>query len=86
MFGFPTGIFRRQDKAVETTPEAPKITAADVEAAIDAAGREKVFATARALGWSALNPAPMWVWMQIAREVSASAPKAHQPKQAQTIH
>lgn len=54
-------------------------TAKTVEAAIDEAGRDEVFAEARRLGW-ADGYAPLWVWGNIAREVSAR--KYQQP----TVH
>lgn len=45
----------------------PKITPAMVEAAISKAGREKVFALARARGRGNDNP-PLFVWYQLAIE------------------
>lgn len=41
----------------------------ELEAHIEAAGREEVFAHARALGWT--GGAPMWVWHAIASEVQS---------------
>lgn len=46
---------------------------AELEAAIDEAGREAVFRRAREIGWSAGDPVPMWVWWQIVGEVSGPA-------------
>jgi hypothetical protein len=43
---------------------------AAIEALIDKAGREKVFAAARALGWTKETP-PKWVWQQIAGDIIA---------------
>lgn len=42
---------------------------AELEAAIDAVGRDKVFARAREMGWSAYNSPPEWVWFAIVREL-----------------
>lgn len=36
----------------------------DIEDKIDAAGRDKVFAEARRLGWASEDP-PKWVWLAI---------------------
>lgn len=41
-----------------------------IEALIDKAGREKVMAAARALGWSKETP-PKWVWQNIANDILA---------------
>ena len=56
-------------------PTAPPITPAMVEAAIDAAGRDEVFALARVNGWTVANPPPLWVWNQLAAEVRRSKDK-----------
>ena len=39
------------------------------ERLIDKAGRQKVFDRARALGWSASNNPPVYVWAQIAHDI-----------------
>jgi|GEM_PF-5940453 len=41
---------------------------AQVEALIDSAGRDKVFAKAKALGWGEQVP-PKWVWVEIALDL-----------------
>jgi len=41
----------------------------DLEALIDKAGRSKVFARARQLGWLDGNMPPIWVWRGICYEV-----------------
>lgn len=48
----------------------------ELEAAIDAAGREKVFAVARANGWGSYNPPPKYVWWQIIERLNAG-PMTH---------
>lgn len=45
-----------------------------LEAAIDAAGRDAVFARARSYGWSAENPPEKYVWWQIIEEVKQAKP------------
>ncbi|UFS83222.1 hypothetical protein LPB79_13295 [Rhizobium sp. T136] len=69
-------LFRRpkQINAMEEASEAQfkamgRISAQSVEQLIDQAGRDDVFARARALGWSSAMPAPLWVWNQIAVEI-----------------
>lgn len=42
----------------------------ELEAAIDRAGRDRVFALARMNGWRDLAP-PKWVWWQIVRQIEA---------------
>jgi len=54
------------------------ITPASVEAAIEAVGRDAVFARAQELGWTPDNPPPLWVWQLIAVELGrTSAPTIH---------
>lgn len=48
-----------------------------LEAAIDAAGRDAVFARARSYGWSALNPPEKYVWWQLIEEVKQAKPIQH---------
>ena len=40
-----------------------------LEAAIDDAGRDKVFALMRASGWTGADAPPKWVWQQAVYEV-----------------
>ena len=40
-----------------------------LEAAIDAVGRDRVFAMALAYGWNSLDWPPKWVWWRIVEEV-----------------
>lgn len=42
----------------------------NLEAAIDLAGREKVFAYVRANGWTSQMAVPVWVWQQAVYEVA----------------
>ena len=44
-----------------------------LEAAIEAAGRDRVFALVRGMGWGP-DGAPKWVWYEAARKV-ANTPK-----------
>lgn len=45
----------------------------ELEAAIDRAGRDAVFARARALGWGANSPPPKYVWYGIISEITSGA-------------
>lgn len=47
----------------------------EIESLIDKAGRNAVFARARALGWS--GDAPKWVWRQIAQEIIDGKPSPY---------
>lgn len=49
-----------------------------LEQAIDAAGREAVFAEARAHGWLAGIAPPLWVWWQIVHHVRTRRQEADQ--------
>jgi len=40
-----------------------------LERAIDRVGRDKVFARARAVGWSSDTEPPKWVWQMIVAEL-----------------
>jgi hypothetical protein len=51
----------------------------ELEALIDKAGRDRVFARAQTYGWSASSSPPKWVWRQIAEEVLAGTPPAVPP-------
>ena len=62
----------------------PPITSATVESAIDQAGRAAVFARAKSLGWSVANPAPLWVWNQIAYQIIAETREARAIQERQT--
>ena len=42
----------------------------DLEAAIDKAGRSRVFSIAADNGWTAGNPPPKWVWWQICEQMN----------------
>ncbi|MDQ0303790.1 hypothetical protein [Ancylobacter polymorphus] len=55
---------------------------AELEAHIEEAGREEVFAHARALGWT--GGAPMWVWHAIASEVQSRKMAQNSPKSPQS--
>lgn len=46
----------------------------ELEALIDGAGREAVFARARSYGWSAGSSPPKYVWRQIVEEVKQAKP------------
>jgi len=46
----------------------------DLEAAIDAAGRDAVFARARSYGYTEQNPPEKYVWRQIVEEVKQAKP------------
>lgn len=70
MIGWIQRMFSRRPPEAHA-PAAPSITADDVEAAIERAGRRAVFDRANELGWTPSNPAPMWVWVAIAGEVIA---------------
>jgi len=52
----------------------------NLEAAIDKAGRDEVFLSARALGWD--SAPPEWVWWEIVRtiEQNGSLPCTNPPK------
>ena len=66
------GLLRKQEPAPEFHPATAEEYAAQqaaLEAHIEEAGREEVFAHARALGWT--GGAPMWVWHAIASEVQS---------------
>lgn len=65
---------QRQFPQQRLQPE-PALTPAHIEALLDKAGRDRVFALARANGWNGSNP-PLWVWQQLALEVIASQPLA----------
>ena len=41
----------------------------ELEAAIDAVGRDRVFARARSYGWGSFSAPPKWVWWGIVREL-----------------
>jgi hypothetical protein len=79
--GMLTGWFGGEKEDPCPAFQGDPITPESVEALIDAAGRDAVFARARSLGWS--GPAPLWVWQQIALEVMhgrpATAPPADKP-------
>lgn len=45
-----------------------------LEAAIDAAGRDAVFARARSYGWSAENSPEKYIWWQIVEDVKQARP------------
>lgn len=47
----------------------PERTDEQLEAFIDAVGRDAVFARARAYGWSVGNKPPKWVWGEICHEI-----------------
>jgi hypothetical protein len=52
----------------------------ELEAAIDRAGRDKVFARAQSYGWPPGSSPPPWVWWQIAQELIREAGElARQP-------
>lgn len=51
----------------------------ELEKEIDDAGREAVFARARANGWSVDNPPPKWVWQGLCHEVRRSYSSPQQP-------
>lgn len=51
---------------------------ANLEALIDEAGRDAVFARARALGWSVYHSPPKWVWHGIVHEVRKAKESAPQ--------
>lgn len=59
-----------------------RISPASVEQLIDMAGRQEVFARARALGWVGSIP-PLWVWNQIAVEIIAENQKLKAMKESQ---
>lgn len=66
------GLFKRPGPVPAlrvTTSEEYAAQQAALEAHIEAAGRDEVFAHARALGWT--GGAPMWVWHAIASEVQS---------------
>jgi hypothetical protein len=44
---------------------------AELETAIDKAGRDRVFARARSLGWSVANTPEKWVWWGIVHELES---------------
>ena len=44
----------------------------ELEDAIDAAGRQRVFAAARLNGWWPGSAPPKWVWWALVREVTGS--------------
>ena len=50
----------------------------ELERLIDRAGRDQVFAAARALGWGSCDAVPVYVWRQIAAELIAD-PQWHPP-------
>ena len=47
---------------------------AELETAIEKAGRARVFARAEALGWPMSSSVPKWVWWGIIHELSATPP------------
>lgn len=51
---------------------SPALTPRAVEAMIDAAGRDEVFARAAEGGWGRSGGAPLWVWAAIANEILAA--------------
>lgn len=51
--------------------EAKQFDAQALEKAIDAVGRDKVFALARANGWSMANTPPPYIWWSIVNELRA---------------
>lgn len=51
----------------------------DLEAAIDSAGRDAVFAVMKANGWGA-GGAPKWVWYEAARIVTDARDVSPTPK------
>lgn len=57
-----------------------QMTNEQVEREIDEAGRAEVFARARALGWSADNAPPIWVWVGIARDIKEGRPSGLPPQ------
>ena len=70
MFSF----FRRRPAAVAPPPLIESGNDADLEAAITAVGRERVFAYARAAGWGDCAFPPQHVWWQIVRDLQAMPP------------
>lgn len=71
-------------KHSEPVATPPQLTEADVEAMIERAGRKLVFQRAQQLGWSSINPPPIWVWPQICYEVQKMQAKQSQPEG--TVH
>jgi hypothetical protein len=59
----------RQSRQVEEPSN--RISPTYVEQLITEAGRERVFARARELGWTNGALPPLWVWNQIAMEIIA---------------
>jgi hypothetical protein len=53
-----------------STPRA-RTSDAELEAAIDRVGRDRVFACARLNGWSSACAPPRWVWWGIVHEIEA---------------
>lgn len=58
----------KPNKRPAITPETHSHFDADLEALIDKAGRDKVFAVAKVEGWEGMNP-PKWVWAKIAADL-----------------
>ena len=82
---FFTGAFGRKPDPQPfrpTSAEEYKAQQAALEAHIEAAGRDEVFAHARALGWT--GGAPMWVWHAIASEVQSRKMAQNSPKSPQS--
>ena len=53
----------------------------ELEAAIDAVGRDRVFARAQSYGWNRFNVPPKWVWWCVVRELQQEAQPQKQPQQ-----
>lgn len=60
-------------KMHELPPDTPELTRDSVERMIDKAGRNRVFARARELGWSPPFAPPLWVWAAICDEIGPAS-------------
>lgn len=69
MFGWITRALR---KPAPDTDDRQPLTPDYVDALIERAGRDAVFARAESLGWTRADRPPIWVWAAIANEVIAS--------------
>lgn len=85
MSGFLEWIFGGRLREPEG-PKGPELSSAHVEAMISQAGREDVFAEARALGWTTYNPPPLWVWQQIASDVMRRKTAAMRGELSKRLH
>ena len=54
----------------------------ELEWAIDRAGRDRVFASARSYGWGPGFMPPPWVWWQIAQELILEQKQSQAPARA----